>query len=366
MRYFSILLIALSIQFFADYCLSQDSRGSSTVTGVSRTFNPAISVNGLFLGALTSHAFEDEGDTLLMIEDEHEELKAGFDVEEVELQLTSFVDPFLKADLILAMEGTEGIELEEGFVTTLGLPANLTVRGGKFFGAVGKQNLLHSHQFPFVDNNLSNEKIFGEEGLNEVGVEGSILLPFSWYSDAVLQVVDGDNENIYNSPDAKDLVYIGHLKNLWDLTESTTLEIGGSGAFGKDEREEWSQVAGADFTVKWRPLRRTKYRGAVFQGEVLHHSVKDSLGGDEESLGFSFLTKFQFSRRWWIQGRFDTFNPNGDVDEPRRVSGLLAFVPTEFSALRFQYNLIDVGNETEHEGKVQLNFTIGSHPAHRY
>jgi hypothetical protein len=256
--------------------------------------------------------------------------------------------------------------LEEGFVTTLGLPSNLTVRGGKFFGAVGKQNRLHSHQFPFIDNSLSNEEIFGEEGLNEVGVEGSILLPLSWYSEAVLQVVDGDNKNIYNSPDAKDLGYIGHLRNLWDLSESTTLEIGGSGAFGKDEIEEWSRVVGADLTVKWRPLRRTKNRGFVFQGELLHHSVKDSLGMDVEALGISFLTQYQIARRWWIQGRFDTFNLDGDLDEPKRVSGLIGYVPTEFTALRFQYNFIDVGDETEHEGKVQLNFTIGSHPAHKY
>ena len=99
---------------------------------------------------------------------------------------------------------------------------------------------------------------------------------------------------------------------------------------------------------------------------LFRSSIQDTLGGEEKDLGFSLLSQFQFSRRWWIQGRFDTFDLMGEEEGPWRVSGLLAFVPTEFSALRFQYNLIQEGEEMEHEGKVQLNFTIGSHPAHKY
>ena len=48
------------------YCVntvwSQVPGGSATATGVSRTFNPAISVNGLFMGVLNYRAFEPDGE----------------------------------------------------------------------------------------------------------------------------------------------------------------------------------------------------------------------------------------------------------------------------------------------------------------
>ena len=44
-------------------------------------------------------------------------------VQELELQLSAFVDPYLKADLIFAVPGGEGLELEEGYLTSLESPA---------------------------------------------------------------------------------------------------------------------------------------------------------------------------------------------------------------------------------------------------
>jgi predicted component of viral defense system (DUF524 family) len=52
--------------------------------------------------------------------------------------------------------------------------------------------------------------------------------------------------------------------------------------------------------------------------------------------------------------------------DTQRASFMLAFVPSEFSALRFQTSYVDTPEDQFVEYLLQLNFIIGSHPAHNY
>ena len=332
---------------------------ASTATGISRSFNPAISANGLFLAAYDSedgaglkpgHGFGSE---------------TGMRVQEVEMQISAFVDPYLKADLIFALPGGEEIELEEGFVTTQGLPLPLTVKVGKFFADLGRHNLLHAHQFPFLDAPLVHQRLLGDEGLNEAGIGVSLLLPTPWFTEVSGQVFDGDNE-LFASEDGEDLLYVGHLRNFVDMGESATLELGGSFAAGNNRFDKLTSVVGGDLTLKWRSLRRSRGRGLIWQSEYLYS--RQNLAGDTKREGGLYsLVQFQFARRWWIQGRYDLFGlPKEDGARVHRGSALLAFVPSEFSALRLQYNHLEEDGKGVNQLFAQLNFTIGSHPAHRY
>jgi len=349
---------------------SAQSGGSTTATGTSRAFNPAISVNGLFLGMLTSRAAEEHEHEAELEEEhghahQHDGPQEGLQVQEVEVQLTSFVDPYLKADIVLAMHGTEGIELEEGFVTTLGLPAGLTLKAGKFYADFGKHGPLHTHQFPFVDAPLVVTHLLGPHPLNEVGIGLSFLLPTFWYGEISAQVLNGDNP-IFDAEDGEDLAYLGHLKNFWDLSESTTLEMGGSYAWGKNRFDGWSQLTGADLTIKWRPARQAIYRSLILQAEYLY-AAQDHGADTEKMGGFYALAQYQFGRRWWAQGRYDLFGlPKEEEERDSRISALVAFVPSEFSSLRLQYSYVDDEGGDGNEFFLQYNFTIGSHPAHRY
>ena len=329
-----------------------------TATGVSSEFNPAISINGLFLAAATSKERE-----------ERDGIERGIDVQEIELQATGFVDPFLRGDVIIAVKEGEDFELEEAFVTAFNLPFGFGGRAGKFFGQFGKHNSLHTHQFPFIDAPVVNRRIFGEEAFNEVGLEGSYFAPLPWFSELKLQLLDGESEELFDSPDGKDLAYLGRWTNLWDLTESSTLELGGSYVAGKNTFDGLSQAAGGDLTVKWRPLRGPGFPSLTWQTEYIY-SHKDTYLDDEEQGGIYSSLQYQFARQWWVQGRFDYFGiPRmPSEDEEWRTSGLLAFVPSEFSAVRFQYSLVDdpdIDSEV-HQLLLQLNYTFGSHPAHKY
>ncbi|MDP6775251.1 MAG: hypothetical protein QGI83_00640 [Candidatus Latescibacteria bacterium] len=373
--------------------LDAETTGSSTATGTSRSFNPAISVNGLFLGFYTSeplarepafgHAHDEEEDHEREEGDEHEgegehahegeaghahshglPESSGLSVQEVEVRLSAAVDAYLKGDITLAIPGTEGLELEEAVLTTIGLPG-VTLQAGKFYGVLGKHNTLHTHAFPFVDPPILGERLLGGEGLNEVGLGASFLLPTSWYSELTVQVLDGENA-LFASEDGEDLAYLGRWGNLWDLSESSTLELGCSYAAGRNGHGELTQLVGGDLTVKWRPLRRARDRGMTLQAEYLQARVDD--GADVAVAGGMYaLLQAQVSRRWWMQARYDLLGlPKLEHEREQRFSGLLAFVASEFSALRMQYNLNRHGEETVHQLVVQMNFTMGSHPAHSY
>jgi hypothetical protein len=362
--------------------------GSSTATGTSRAFNPAISVNGLFLGFYTSepfarepafgetHEHESGHDTEEPEVHEHEEEEGGhahahglpgetgMSVQEVEVRFSAFIDAYLKGDLTLAIPGTEGLEVEEVVLTTVGLP-NVTLTAGKLYAQFGKHNALHTHAFPFLDPPIANERVLGGEGLNEVGFGASFLLPSAWYSEISAQVLDGKNP-LFASAEGRDFVYAGRWRNLWDLNDATTGELGGSYAGGKNSHGELTQLLGCDLTVKWRPLRRARDRAFIFQAEYLRARVNNEhdLG---KAGGLYALMQTQIASRWWLQARYDRFSISDLEDEKEhRVSGLLAFVPTEFTTVRLQYGLNRTHTEDIHQIAIQLNYTMGSHPAHEY
>ncbi len=246
-------------------------------------------------------------------------------------------------------------------MTTLGLPADLALKVGKFLGTFGKLNPLHTHRYPFVERPLAHEDLFGQEGLNEVGVEASWLAPVDWFSEVVGGVYNADNPGLFHSEDEEAVAFLGRSRNLVDLNEETTLEVGGSGLTGRDEESETrANVVGADITLKWSPLETQRHKALTLQAEYLRGDVQG-----EVREGAVAHVQFRLSRRWWVQGSWDWL-AEGD-HATTRVRTLVAYVPTEFQALRLQYGAtFPEDGDTEHRVALQYNFTIGSHPAHSY
>ena len=333
----------------------------STATGLSRTFNPAISVNGLFQGTYRSRENN--------VPDA--DVKTGVKVQEIELQFSANVDKWLSANIRFTFEDDE-FEIEEAFADVL-LMNRLALRAGQFFTHFGKHNLLHQHQYPFIDAPIINQEIFGEEGLLEVGAGLNYLVPVPWYSELIFEFLDGSNENVFDAPLNDDFAYLFHSKNLWDLDENTTLELGGSYVTGRNgatggAANSQSQAAGGNLTLKWKPAQRLRYQTLVWQSEYLGAWQETGPTTPDENKGgiYSYL-QYQFRERWWVQGRYDYFglHRSQGLNEKHRYTALAAYVPSEFSALRLQYSFLDDIRD-EHQLILQLNFSLGSHPAHLY
>jgi hypothetical protein len=378
--------------------------GGTTATGVSREFNPAISVNTLLLGRAA--------DTVT------DRAHNGVDLQEAEIQLTSIVDPYWKANLVFAVHPETGHDhgaaeagddhghggyaghVEVAYVDGTSLPWRLALRLGKDYLPFGKHVPLHTHQFPFVDAPVAVRTFLGGHVLTEVGGRLSRTLPLPWYSDLTAYAVDGQAEIF--AADSRDLAHGARWSNLLDLSPEATLELGGSwlhGPLGPQYLLVGEEAAahtlagdldvwGADVTFKWVSASRSRGPALTVTGEVILPRPDQ---GAQDPLGWYALARYRFARNWWLglgAGAADRDLPAHDHheeehaeeehhhdhaalwtwEEVREYKANLTWTPSEFSAIRLEAARYDdqVGDLDEWLFSLQVNFTIGSHPAHLY
>ncbi len=334
---------------------------AETSSQPKKAFNPDISAN--FLGLL-QRGTGLSGDPTQVVHN-------GLSLQEAELQFTSDVDPYFKAVALFSVTQEAGkvgfgIDPEEVFLETLTIPS-LTIRAGKFKMALGKHNQLHTHAFPFLDAPLIHKTLLGDEGLNEVGVSAALLIPVNWYSELILQGFSLSHNDFYNSSNSGDVGALARLKNLLDLSDDLTLELGFSETAGKNQFNSTSSVFGADLTFKWRPAVGGKYHALVWSTEYLSGNRPGSFV--EKLGGLATWLQYQFDERWWIEGRFESvgFPRSAGVSENKQ-SALIGFFPSEFSGLRLQYDHHSTQGieKGDHTIAFQYNISIGAHPAHAY
>src|SRR5436190_17548909 len=156
------------------------------------SFNPDIGVIGDFQGAYISKG------------------KRNFNayLNETEVSLQATVDPYARADFFLSFArdpetGKYGVEVEEGYLTTLSLPARLQLKAGRFRSAVGRANTVHPHALPFIDMPNAYVNYFGEEGLKDEGLSLSWLLPTKAFYQEILFQIHRDIQNHRRLQEAK-------------------------------------------------------------------------------------------------------------------------------------------------------------------
>lgn len=345
---------------------------------------PNISANTLFLYQ-NSNFHKD--DTDLTNPDQNPN---GLNIQEAELQFYSDVDPYTKLNIVLSVHpeyegnGTEVeekwvIEPEEAFAESIAIPST-ALKIGKFKAFMGKHNTLHTHAFPFIQAPLANQYLLGDEGFNDAGISSAFLLPSSWFSELTLQYLRGKGENEeFKSPSPGGGVGLAHWKNLFDLSDDLTMEIGASFASGGNSFRKETTLTGADLTFKWRPAEGGRYKSVTWATEYLGRTRTQDSVPDEKGSGIASWLQYQFSERWAVNYRYDnlkieeSFDPTTlPSDTWTRNSIAISFLPSEFSSFKLEYDQTH-GGLANAEGKttekaifLQANFTIGSHPAHSY
>ncbi|MGK5085311.1 hypothetical protein WDW37_18650 [Bdellovibrionota bacterium FG-1] len=346
----------------------------SESASAAKAFNPDVSVNFL---SYVRRSNVNSGDLIGRTSDVHN----GFTFQEAEMQFFADVDPYFRANALFALApdpaGGFSLDPEEVFLETIAL-SGFTVRAGKFKAALGKHNTLHTHAYPFIDAPLISQDLVGGEGLNEAGVSVSALLPTPWFMELTGQVMNNNNEALYNSPNAGDVSGIVQLKNLWDLSDDLTMEWSVFGTQGKNQASLSARVGGSDIIFKWRPAEGGKYHALIFANEYLYGDSpttgfnvgpSDARLNGEQLGGLASWIQYQFAERWWVQGRveFEGLQRTGNLPSRQKQSALLGFFPSEFSGFRMQYDHILAANQPEeHAVTLQLNVIIGAHPAHSY
>jgi hypothetical protein len=307
----------------------------------------------------------------------------GFSLQEAELQLAADVDPYMKANVLLSLSQDPdsttkqkyALDPEEVYLESTTLPF-VTIRAGKFKMALGKHNMLHTHAFPFIDAPLIHQIVLGDEGLNETGVSAATLIPASWFSEVTVQgfTVNREEDNLYGSRNSGDIGGLVKFRNLFDLSDDLTMEIGLSGTAGQNRFSQNSTVLAGDLTFKWRPSVGGKYRALIWQTEYLNADrpgFMDTTGFSQAIVsGMASWLQYQFGERWWAQarGEYVGFTHSAGVPTENKGSVLLGFFPSEFSGLRVQYDFFNIENRGKMDQTIalQYNISIGAHPAHAY
>ena len=291
----------------------------------------------------------------------------GFSLDSVELQLMSDIDPYLRGNVMLSASqdppGTWGIEPEEAYVESLNLPA-VTLRAGRFKAAFGKHNSIHTHAFPFIDAPLASQALIGPEGFGDYGVSGSLLIPAPFFVELTGQAFNSANTTLFDSPTPEDWVGLGSLRELWDLNDDATFELSQSYMAGRNVTDDLTWLGNVSASLKWR---HDESHAWILAGELLQREIQSANALDAQG-GISGWLQWQFARRWWAQGRAELLELNADSHpQTSKYSALVALVPTEFSGFRLQYDWIESQvNNPEHRITLQMNVTMGVHPAHSY
>ena len=108
-------------------------------------------------------------------------LSEGFNLREVEVRLGARVPDVAEVTVGIAVEGGDTIEIDDAYVDSLGLPYGLGLRAGLFQSGFGIVNDQHPHDWAFADQALIYQLMFGEHGLQDVGMRLSIAPPDAPY-----------------------------------------------------------------------------------------------------------------------------------------------------------------------------------------
>ena len=368
------------------------------------SMNPKISLDGLFAaGGSTAPDLEN------IETGGHDPNQRGITVQNVEMTLSAAVDPYFTGNTSIVYqidkEGESFIELEEAYLTSTSLPWNLQLKAGQFFNQFGRLNAIHPHAWDFADQPLVNGRLLGGDGLRGPGLQISYLLPVPIYSEAIVAIQNGSGETAFsfrNVPEEEffgrtivdrpvksliDMVIVPRLVGSVDLTDTQTLVLGASGAFGANGSGENTQTAiyGADLYYKWKPL--TAESGWPFVGWQSEVMMRRYEAGPVDDPSFPLLEEilrdrggytqllWSFTRRWITGIRLDYVagtggDPAGDPLRNRRsrLSPNVTFYPSEFSKWRLQYNRDDIQSREKpvHSVFLQFEFLIGEHGAHKF
>jgi len=323
------------------------------------TFNPDIGVVGDFQSSYISKG------------------KRNFDayLNESEISLQAVVDPYIRADFFISFgrdpeTGKYGAEVEEGYLTTLSLPAKLQLKVGKFREAVGRINPVHPHALPFIDLPNAYVNYFGEEGLNDEGASLSWLVPNNaFYQELTFQATSGlTDAPAFTRSEGNRFLYLSHLKNFFTLNDNATLELGLTGISGPNTFQRVTNIAAVDITYKWKPLEMNTYKSLAWQSEFYFSHANDSLSGSMNSLGLYSFVEDQISKRWFLTARYDYAQKPYDKTIKEQAYSLTAgWQATEFSKIEFEGKTTDdnVGSRY-YQGWLRWIFVIGAHGAHQY
>jgi len=300
-------------------------------------FNPEIGVLVDIVGQFSESTTDSEGNDKLS-------------AREMELVFGHPIDPYSRLDVTASFSDFEAANLEEAYITHWGLPAEVKARVGRLKPKIGKAVPIHRDSLDTVDEPRVVQSYFGVEGLSRTGVELSSFLPVPWTAvtheliGGVMEGGIGEGGTLFGSTRRRPSFY-AHLKNFWDITDTSNLELGTTYLAGSSDADASFEVnaLGLDATLVHyvTPTNKLKWQNELYLQD------RDESEFQNNPWGFYSLLDYRLSPRFGVGGRFDYVEPVGldpavaARDADTAWSGYLTFYQSEFARWRLQYQHTD-------------------------
>jgi hypothetical protein len=387
--------------------VEEESAGETAFTSANRALqalNPELSV------------VVDAGGKLVMNELEPSSLSddSEFYFRMMGIHFETNLDPFSFLKAAVGVTPT-GVGLGEAYATWTEVLPNTSFTLGKFRQQFGVINRWHVPSLDQWDFPLPLTTILGPEGLNQIGISLDWSPPPLWAHNQVLtlQITNGMNEQLFAGQYFSIPSALAHVRNYYDLSERTYLELGLTAMLGWNNRrgvmedtrqpafdqdgqpivfydeqgnaiesvtvitgqeridEPWREtwLGGADLTLCWAPLNRERFEGLTWRSEYFFTRKKTEGGRIQAMGGYSYLD-WRISEAWVVGVRGDVTQPftvnNSDQLNWQGV-GYLTWWQSPWVKVRLQYAHL-WGNEIPHRDQVvaQVVFAAGPHKHERY
>ncbi len=343
----------------------------------------------------------------------------GLSLGESEIVFSANIDPNFRGTLIAALSPDDAIEVEEGFIQTLGLANGLTVKAGRFLSALSYQNEIHAHAWDFTDAPLVSKAFLGNK-LTEDGVQVKWIAPTDTYIDLGFEL--GRGRKFPGGPDG------GRSKNGFgsgtvfahvggDIGDSTAWKLGlahlrtSPRDRSYEDMDSTASAVSNSFTgtsrlwtlggvLKWAPrgnatVTNLKLQGEYFRrtenGDLTYDTAAASLGTmsgayRSRQSGWYLQSIYQFMPQWRAGYRYDRLAAGstglGLVDtgalsaadfpilgaySPTRNTFMVDWSGSEFSRVRLQFARDrSRRDETDNQVFLQYIMSLGAHGAHAF
>ncbi|NOQ68774.1 MAG: hypothetical protein GQ573_01475 [Gammaproteobacteria bacterium] len=335
---------------------------------------------------------------------------AGFSLGHSEIIMSSNIDDkfFGQFTLVIAEhEGEVEVELEEAFFETLALGNGFTVRGGRFFSAIGYLNQQHEHVWDFQDAPLVYRGFFGKQYFDD-GLRLSFVAPSDLFIELGAEAFSGskypaggEHNNIGSWTAFVNFGGDMGLSHSWQAGLSYWAADNIEREYSSHEDvavvetplfEGDSKIIGVNAIYKWAPGGNNLEQNFKLQFEYFSRdeegdmTLLNSIPLETSSLnskqdGWYVQGIWQFDRNWRTGIRYDMLDSDnrgsdvGVLDEvglvtnghtPKRSSIMTEWLPSAFSRIRLQYNRDESYQITDNQIFLQYTFSIGAHGAHAF
>ncbi len=319
------------------------------------------------------------------LKDSPDQNRAGAYFRVLGLHIQGGLDPFSMAKA--AIEFTpEGVELGEAYLTWTNFLPSISLTAGKFRQQFGVLNRWHKHSLDQFDFPLPIKTIFGEDGLNQVGLSFNWLLP-SITADAnnlIVEITNAQNDNLFSGETFSFPSTLLHFKNYWDISRDTYLELGFTGMYGKNkvivrdmdnnitnENSFSSWAGGADLTIFWEPVNKALYKSLLWRSEIFYANKEISNVDNIKTFGGYSYLEYKFAEQWQVGTRFDYSQPFELDNGSKYTYQIIPYITwwqSHWVKMRLQFNYMDGNVLSESTGtlRLQMIWAVGPHKHDRY